>query len=43
MKHKKCADGRPTAYVCQNHNCRILILTTDINEMIRMLEGEGLE
>jgi len=38
-KHKKCIDGRPTAYVCQNHSCRTP--TTDIDEMFWMLGGEG--
>ncbi len=40
--YQTCIDGRPTAYVCQNHSCRTP--TTDIREMLRMLgEREGTE
>jgi uncharacterized protein len=35
-QHKKCIEGKPTAYVCENYNCRAP--TTDIGEMLRVLE-----
>jgi uncharacterized protein YyaL (SSP411 family) len=36
-RDKKCVNGKPTAYVCQNYSCRAP--TTDTSEMLRTLEA----
>jgi len=36
LKHQEALEGKATAYVCQNFQCRTP--TTDIAEMIGLLE-----
>jgi uncharacterized protein YyaL (SSP411 family) len=35
-RNKKCIEGKPTAYVCQNYSCKAP--TTEINEMLSALQ-----
>jgi uncharacterized protein YyaL (SSP411 family) len=35
-RHKKCVNGKPTAYVCKNYSCKAP--TTHVSEMLHMLE-----